>query len=87
MKLQEIKTRTDDKGRPVVNKEQFEMVVMVARRIQTELMAEGDAAKSPGEPLRWLMHGGPGTGKSHVIQIIKEELFGKTAHCLNGEGT
>ena len=22
------------------------------------------------------MHGGPGTGKTHVINIIKEELFG-----------
>ena len=30
-----------------------------------------------GEPLRWSMHGGPGTGKTHVIKIIKEELFGK----------
>ena len=29
------------------------------------------------EPLRWAMHGGPGTGKTHVINIIKEELFGK----------
>ena len=24
---------------------------------------------------RWGLHGGPGTGKSHVIQIIKRELF------------
>ena len=23
------------------------------------------------------MHGGPGTGKSHVIKILKEELFGQ----------
>ena len=23
------------------------------------------------------MHGGPGTGKTHVIKILKEELFGK----------
>ena len=29
------------------------------------------------EPLRWAMHGGPGTGKTHVIKIIKEELFEK----------
>ena len=29
------------------------------------------------EPLRWSMHGGPGTGKTHVINIIKEELFEK----------
>ena len=30
-----------------------------------------------GGPLRWSMHGGPGTGKSHVIKILKEELFGE----------
>ena len=29
------------------------------------------------EPLRWAMHGGPGTGKTHVVKIIKEELFEK----------
>ena len=28
-----------------------------------------------GEPLRWSMHGGPGTGKTHVITILKHELF------------
>ena len=28
-----------------------------------------------GEPLRWSMHGGPGTGKTHVINILKKELF------------
>ena len=30
-----------------------------------------------GEPLWWLLHGGPGTGKSHVIRLLKEELFEK----------
>mgnify|MGYP003323788527 CR=1 FL=1 len=29
------------------------------------------------EPLRWAMHGGPGTGKTHVIKLIKHELFEK----------
>ena len=29
------------------------------------------------KPLLWLMHGGPGTGKSHVVKIIKEQLFEK----------
>eukprot|EP00959_Pyramimonas_sp_CCMP1952_P338564 7090204-Pyramimonas_sp.AAC.1 len=27
------------------------------------------------EPLRWCMHGGPGTGKSHVLSVIRQELF------------
>ena len=29
------------------------------------------------EPLRWSMHGGPGTGQTHVINIIKESLVEK----------
>ncbi len=29
------------------------------------------------EPLRWAMHGGPGTGKTHVVKIVKNELFQK----------
>eukprot|EP00959_Pyramimonas_sp_CCMP1952_P462415 9483208-Pyramimonas_sp.AAC.1 len=28
-----------------------------------------------GEPLQRCMHGGPGTGKSHVLRIIRHELF------------
>ena len=38
-----------------------------------------DKANSAGvwrEPLRRLLHGGPGTGKSHVITLLRE-LFGK----------
>ena len=32
--------------------------------------------KKNGEPLRWLIHGGPGIGKTKfVMNIIKEELF------------
>ena len=31
------------------------------------------------EPLRWLIHGGPGTGKSHVIKQI-QELFTEVLH-------
>ena len=36
--------------------------------------------KGLGEPLRWCVHGGPGTGKSHIIKILKEELFEKVLH-------
>ena len=31
-----------------------------------------DPSADFGEPLRWLVHGGPGTGKSHVIKLVKE---------------
>ena len=42
----------------------------------------GEAASGEqdfGEPLRWLIHGGPGTGKSHVIKQVKE-LFRDILH-------
>ena len=39
--------------------------------------AGGQSFDEIGEPLRWSMHGGPGTGKTHVIKVIKEELFGE----------
>ena len=27
------------------------------------------------EPLRWALHGGPGTGKSHALRVLRTELF------------
>ena len=36
-----------------------------------------------GDPLRWLVHGGPGTGKSHVILQVKE-LFRDVLHWQTG---
>ena len=51
------------------------MVEKVAERLLEEMKADAHAETSPGKPLRWLLHGGPGTGKSHVIKIIKERFF------------
>ena len=51
------------------------MVDRVAQRILVELDADGEVGHDAGEPLRWLLHGGPGTGKNHVMQIIKDRLF------------
>jgi DNA replication protein DnaC len=31
----------------------------------------------PSEPLRWVLHGGPGTGKSHTLKFLRQELFEK----------
>ena len=33
------------------------------------------ASASEQEPLLWVMHGGPGTGKTYVIDKIHKELF------------
>ena len=51
------------------------MVEKVAARVMMEMEAEGDTNLDAGEPLRWLLHGRPGTGKSHVIKVIKDRLF------------
>ena len=62
----------------MLNDSQFVVVEQIATRIceEMEAVATGDF-ESLGEPLRWTMHGGPGTGKTHVITTIKEELFQK----------
>ena len=54
----------------------FEVVKKVAERVCMDIYAlvTGDYESLP-EPLRWSMHGGPGTGKTHLINIIKEQLF------------
>ena len=74
--LAEIRERIGLDKRKVLNAFQFEVVKKVADRVCLEKAAlqTGDYEALP-EPLRWSMHGGPGTGKTHVIKIIKEELF------------
>ena len=36
------------------------------------------------EPLLWVLHGGPGTGKSFVIEKIRKELFEKEMGWTHG---
>ena len=58
------------------------MIKKVACKIQEDLPREDKRSKAPpGEPLRWVVHGGPGTGKSHVI---KDELFDQVLHWQQG---
>ena len=70
--LREIRTRKVD-NRRVLNKSQFRVVKKVAKRICLEYraLAGGMRFEDLPEPLRWCMHGGPGTGKTHVIKIIR----------------
>ena len=50
--------------------------------MQEELPAGGPCDT---EPLRWVVHGGPGTGKSHVVKtVIKDELFAQVLHWTQG---
>ena len=69
----------DKKGKLVLNAEQFDAVKKIADRVVVELRHAAKGNLDFGEPLRWLVHGGPGTGKSHVILQIKE-LFEHVLH-------
>ena len=53
------------------------LFIWVVERVAKQIIAEMRAVRqndfsSIGEPLRWSMHGGPGTGKTHVIKLLKE---------------
>lgn len=70
--LSNVRQRRDSDGRPYLNTNHFEAVQKVAQRVMQELNPAANETVDFGEPLRWLIHGGPGTGKSHVIKEVKE---------------
>ena len=60
------------------NPEQRAFCELVAARVETELAAGASATGSglvASEPLRWVLHGGPGTGKSHTLKFLRQDLF------------
>jgi hypothetical protein len=60
-----------------VNAKQYELLQLVADRVKVELglMRPEESIRPVGqEPLRYLLHGPPGTGKSHAIKLL-QELF------------
>ena len=63
------------------NRKQAELCQRVAQQVRAELLAEDGA--SP-QPLRWVVHGGPGTGKSHTLKLIRRELFEGIAGWTHG---
>ena len=68
--MEEIRKRIGPDGRKVLNAFQFEVVEKVAERacIEKAVLINGDQG-ALAEPLRWSMHGGPGTGQTHVINL------------------
>ena len=72
---EDIKDRRGEGGRLLLNALQYEMVERVADQVCVERRARATNHYDNVQPLRWSMHGGPGTGKSHVINICKKELF------------
>lgn len=73
--FRKLQTRLGPDGRPWANASQLEIVHKVCDRICTEIREESQGPnEATSQPLLWLLHGGPGTGKSHVIKLI-HELF------------
>ena len=83
--LDALKHRKRSDGRLYVNAKQFEAVAKEAQRVCEELPNRLGAPPSISQPLRWVVHGGPGTGKSHVVRdVIKNELFDQVLHWQQG---
>ena len=60
------------------NREQIQFLRHVAERVLQENSTGQDVgatADAGDEPMRWAVHGGPGTGKSHVLRVLRTELF------------
>ena len=57
------------------NKDQKHIVGKVVQRIIDDSNFQLDRRRRRPQQFIHLLHGGPGTGKSHVIKILKEKLF------------
>ena len=80
-----LETRKREDGRAFVNAKQLEAVAKVAGRVMEELPNRAGCAPIASEPLRWVVHGGPGTGKTHVVRdVIKNELFNQVLQWQQG---
>jgi hypothetical protein len=65
------KEAKNDRGRPLVRAAQLEMLRVVCQRMCDELDEVADG-HDRSDPLMWLLHGCPGTGKSEVLMMVKE---------------
>ena len=55
----------------MLNEKQYDMAFLIATQVRRDMRARNTNNYTDWCPLRWSMHGGPGTGKSHVIKIIQ----------------
>ena len=65
---------------PKCNAEQRSFCQQVAERVITEMQEDTyePTTDQVSEPLRWALHGGPGTGKSYTLNLVRkdEQLLG-----------
>ncbi|CAK9010993.1 unnamed protein product [Durusdinium trenchii] len=70
------------------NTEQLQFLQTVCERIRAEALTgqdRGGAAETNTEPLRWALHGGPGTGKSYVLNLLRQDLFQQRLNWQQGK--
>ena len=71
-----------DRVRRGTNAKQHDFLELVVDRILVEagLVPPEESSRQTSDPLVWLLHGPPGTGKSHVLGFVKElfEIIGYT---------
>ena len=72
--LAEIKSRKSNNNTPMYRAAQIAAVERVTTRMCAELQQDASQVQV-GEPLIECVHGGPGTGKTEVLKLLKE-LFG-----------
>ena len=74
-----------DDVRPHLNAEQHAFLSLIVDRVLVEydLLDPEETALRSRKPLVWLLHGPPGTGKSHVLAFVRK-LFEKLLHYLQG---
>ena len=66
------------------NREQKEIIKRVVDQILEDDHWHADKRRKKPEQFIRLLHGGPGTGKSHVIKLLKEELFENECGWISG---
>ena len=68
----------DLRGTNKCNPEQLSFIETICARVKQEAVSgqeRGGMAETNTEALRWALHGGPGTGKSYVLNITRRDLF------------
>ena len=72
--VEKLQEDSMDKSRRC-NKEQKDIIARVVDQIIQDANYMLDRRRKRPQQFLRLLHGGPGTGKSHVIKILKEHLF------------
>ena len=72
---QDFKDRRNESGRPLLNALQYEMVLYIADQVCIEMRAKAANNYDNAQPLRWSMHGGPGTGDRMLSKSLKHNYL------------